>query len=152
MLGRIHEATGDTAALATAWLEVRKLDLATEPPAFSVTEDDVEKIALEALDELPAKVREKLEKVPIMIDDVPSEELVKDGVDPRVLGLFQGTPMPEDSSQAAQVTHILLFKGNLQRACVDAEHLAEEIRITVLHETAHYFGLDEEDLEALGLD
>ena len=152
MLGRIHEATGDTAAMATAWLEVRKLDLAGEPAPLVVTDDDVEKIALEALDELPAKVREKLEKVPIMIDDVPSEELVKDGVDPRVLGLFQGTPMPEDSSQAAQVTHILLFKGNLQRACVDAEHLAEEIRITVLHETAHYFGLDEEDLEALGLD
>ena len=32
------------------------------------------------------------------------------------------------------------------------DHLAEEIRITVLHETAHYFGLDEEDLEAIGLD
>ena len=53
---------------------------------------------------------------------------------------------------APTVTNILLFRVNLQRACVDADHLAEEIRITVLHETAHYFGLDEADLEALGLD
>ena len=43
-------------------------------------------------------------------------------------------------------------RANLARACVDTDHLAEEIRITVLHETAHYFGLDEADLEALGLD
>src|SRR6201999_4191179 len=113
MLGRIHEATGDNAAMATAWLEVRKLDQAAEPGPLKVSEDDVEKIAAEALDELPAKVREKLEEGPLMIDDVPSEELVKDGVDPRVLGLFQGTPMPEDGGQAGEVTHILLFRGNL---------------------------------------
>ena len=50
------------------------------------------------------------------------------------------------------VTNIRLFKTNLERAALDLDHLAEEIRITVLHETAHYFGLDEEDLEAIGLD
>ncbi|HET9625307.1 MAG TPA: metallopeptidase family protein [Kofleriaceae bacterium] len=152
MQGRIAEATGDTAAMAKAWLEVRTLDQAAEPGPLTISEDDIEKIAVGALDELPANVREKLEKVPILIDDVPSEDLVRDGVDPRVLGLFQGTPMPDDGAQAATVTNILLFRGNLQRACADADHLAEEIRITVLHETAHYFGLDEDDLEALGLD
>jgi predicted Zn-dependent protease with MMP-like domain len=87
-----------------------------------------------------------------LIDDVPSEALVADGVDPRLLGLFQGTPMPDDGALAPTITNILLFRQNLARACVDADHLAEEIRITVLHETAHYFGLDEADLEALGLD
>ena len=50
------------------------------------------------------------------------------------------------------VTNILLFKRSLERFATDEDHLAEEIRITVLHETAHYFGLDEDDLEALGLD
>ena len=90
--------------------------------------------------------------MPILIDDAPSEALIGDGLDPRLLGLFQGTPMSEDGGLAPTVTNILLFRGNLARACRDAEHLAEEIRITVLHETAHYFGLDEDDLEALGLD
>ena len=152
MLGRVHEFTGDRAAMVAAWLEVRRLDLAAEPGPLVISDDDVEQVALQTLAELPPEIREKLERVPILIDDVPSEALVADGVDPRLLGLFQGTPMPEDGALAPTVTNILLFRGNLQRACVDADHLAEEIRITVLHETAHYFGLDEDDLEALGLD
>jgi len=150
--GRVHEFTGDKAEMVEAWQEVRKLDLAGEPPTLQITEDDVEQIAAQTLADLPAKLREKLERVPILIDDVPSEALVADGVDPRLLGLFQGTPMPDDGALAPTVTNILLFRTNLARTCVDAEHLAEEIRITVLHETAHYFGLDEADLEALGLD
>lgn len=150
--GRVHEFTGDKPAMIAAFQEVRTLDLAAEPPDLEITEDDVEQIAAQTLAELPPKIREKLERVPILIDDVPSEALVADGVDPRLLGLFQGTPMPEDGALAPTVTNILLFRTNLARACVDAEHLADEIRITVLHETAHYFGLDEADLEALGLD
>jgi predicted Zn-dependent protease with MMP-like domain len=151
-LGRLHELTEDRPAMIAAWQEVRRLDLAAEPGALEISEDDVEQIALQTLAELPPQIREKLERVPILIDDVPSEALVADGVDPRLLGLFQGTPMPEDGALAPTITNILLFRGNLARACVDADHLAEEIRITVLHETAHYFGLDEDDLEALGLD
>jgi predicted Zn-dependent protease with MMP-like domain/predicted Zn-dependent protease len=152
MLGRVHEHTGDRAAMIAAWQEVRRLDLAAEPGPLVSTDDDVEQIALQTLSELPPEIHEKLERVPILIDDVPSEALVADGFDPRLLGLFQGTPMPDDGALAPTVTNILLFRGNLQRACIDADHLAEEIRITVLHETAHYFGLDEDDLEALGLD
>jgi predicted Zn-dependent protease with MMP-like domain len=87
-----------------------------------------------------------------MIDNVPSEDIVDDGYDPRMLGFFQGTPMPEDGGALPTVTNILLYKTNLERSVVDEEHLAAEIRVTVLHETAHYFGLDEDDLEALGLD
>jgi len=152
LLGRVHELTGDRAAMIAAWQEVRRLDLAADPGPLEISEDDLEQIALATLGELPPQIHEKLERVPILIDDLPSEALVADGIDPRLLGLFQGTPMPDDGALAPTVTNILLFRKNLQRACVDAEHLAEEIRITVLHETAHYFGLDEADLEALGLD
>jgi len=152
LLGRVHELTGDKAAMIAAWQEVRRLDLAAEPGPLEISEDDVEQIALQTLSELPPDIREKLERVPILIDDAPSEALVADGIDPRLLGLFQGTPMPDDGALAPTVTNILLFRANLARACTDADHLAEEIRITVLHETAHYFGLDEADLEALGLD
>jgi predicted Zn-dependent protease with MMP-like domain len=152
VLGRVHELTGDRLGMIAAWQEVRRLDLAAAPGPLEITEDDVERIALATLAELPPQIHDKLERVPILIDDLPSEALVADGLDPRLLGLFQGTPMPEDGALAPTVTNILLFRKNLQRSCVDAEHLAEEIRITVLHETAHYFGLDEADLEALGLD
>jgi len=151
-LGRVHEVTGDRDAMIAAWKQVRALDLKAPPGAVHVSEDEIERIAAATLEELPANIRQRLENVPIMIDTVPSEDIVEDGYDPRMLGFFQGTPMPEDGGTQPTVTNILLFKTNLERSAADEEHLAEEIRITVLHETAHYFGLDEDDLVALGLD
>ncbi len=154
MLGRVHEFTGDDAAKVTAWQRVRELDRAapTAPDALQISDDAVEQIALATLAELPANIRERLERVPILIDELPSEALVADSLDPRLLGVFQGTPMPDDGALAPTVTNIILFKKNLERSARDLEHLTEEIRITVLHETAHYFGLDEDDLVTLGLD
>lgn len=151
-LGRVHELTEDRPAMIAAWQKVRTLDLAAPATAISTTEDDIERITLATLAELPDNIREKLEKVPILIDDVPSEDVVNDGFDPRSLGLFSGVPMPDDGHAQPVVTNIHLYKRNLERFAEDEEHLAEEIRITVLHETAHYFGLDEDDLVALGLD
>ena len=152
LLGRVHEFTGDRAQMIAAWQEVRKLDAKAPAGPISVSEDALEQMAQEALAELPADVRARLANVPILIDDLPSDALIADGVDPRSLGLFQGTPMPEGGNLAATVTNILLFKTNLEHSAHDLDHLAEEVRITVLHETAHYFGLDEDDLERIGLD
>lgn len=152
LLGRVHEAMEDREQMIAAWQQVLRLDHDAPPGPLTVSEDQLETIALAALAELPADIREKLEKVPILIADYPSEEIVADGFDPRLLGLFQGTPMPHADNAVPSVTNILLFRKNLERYAEDEDHLAEEIRITVLHETAHYFGLDEEDLEKLGLD
>jgi len=135
-LGRAHEAAGDRAAMIEAWVGVLALDAKAPPGEVTVSEDEVERV----------------QRVPILIDDLPSEHLVRDGWDPRILGIFQGTPMPDDGSAVPAVTTILLFRKNLERFATDEDHLAEEIRITVLHETAHYFGLDDDDLEQLGLD
>jgi predicted Zn-dependent protease with MMP-like domain len=152
LLGRIHEVTNDRAAMIVAWQQVRVLDQAAPSGPLTISEDDVERIALAALAELPANIRKHLEKVPILIDDLPSEDIVDEGWDPRLLGIFQGVPLPQDGHSQPSVTNILLFRKNLERSCSDEKHLADEIRITVLHETAHYFGLDDDDLEALGLD
>jgi predicted Zn-dependent protease with MMP-like domain len=97
-------------------------------------------------------VREKLEHVPILIDDVPSAELVAEGFDPRTLGVIEGPTMADAGAVATTATHIRLFKKNLERIAHDLDNLAEEVRITVLHETAHYFGLEDDDLEKIGLD
>ena len=125
------------------------------PPALSLPDDELEAIVTAALEELPAEVHKHLANVPILVDDLPAEHLVQDGWDPRLLGIFEGTPLPEQSSVggAPSVTTIHLFKTNLERFVGDdKEALSEEIRITVLHETAHYFGLDDDDLAKLGLD
>ena len=150
LLGRIHELRDERAPMIAAWKQVRALDAKAPDPQVSISDDEVERIALAALDLLPPEVKAKLANVPILIDDVPSEALVDDGTDPRLLGLFSGAPMTE--GLAPVVTNIQLFKRNLERGANALDELAAEITITVLHETAHYFGLEEDDLVALGLD
>lgn len=151
LLGFVHQSRDDRAGMAAAWREVRELDAKLPPHEVTMSEDEIERVAREAFAELPPKVQAKLTDIPILIDDVPSEELVADGLEPRALGVFEGANMREDSL-GTTATHIRLFKTNLERAALDLDHLAEEVRITVLHETAHYFGLEDEDLEKLGLD
>ena len=138
--------------MIAAWQEVRALDAAAPADPLALSEDELERIALATLAELPAEVRTRLANVPILSDDLPWVERVEDGLEPRMLGLFQGTAMPHEGAAVPAVTNILLFRRNLARVTIDAQQLADEVRITVLHETAHYFGLDEEDLEKLGLD
>jgi predicted Zn-dependent protease with MMP-like domain len=160
-LGMVHETRGDRARAALAWLRTRELDLAGLAEldglavAWHLSEDEFAEVAERALAELPENARAYLENVPILIDQVPSEDLVREGTDPRLLGLFLGVPMPHkshmDGSSQAGLDAVFLFQRNLERASRSREHLDEEIRITVLHETAHFFGLEEDDLHELGL-
>jgi predicted Zn-dependent protease with MMP-like domain len=79
---------------------------------------------------------------------------VSGGLDPRLLGLFEGVSYREDSSLggAPQLARILLFRKNLERFSGSEDELREEIRTTLLHETGHFFGMSEEDLAGVGLD
>ena len=117
------------------------------PARSSITEDELERIATrDARRAARPRSATKLERVPILIDDVPSDDLVADGLDPRaarrVLRAARCRRDPRPTSRTS-----CLFKRNLERSATDLDHLAEEVRITVLHETAHYFGLDEDDLD-----
>jgi predicted Zn-dependent protease with MMP-like domain len=154
-LGMVHEVGGQRDAMVAAWLEVRRLDLAAPRPPWHLSPSEFEAVAEAAMAELPARIIELLENVPVLIDDAPSEDLVREGNDPRLLGLFSGVPLPvkEALSQGSTtLDSIHLYQRNLERSVASLEELEEEIRVTVLHETAHFFGLEEEDLEALGLD
>ncbi|HTM23166.1 MAG TPA: metallopeptidase family protein [Kofleriaceae bacterium] len=153
-LGQIAELRGDGDAMIGHWLRTLELDAGTPPPEWHLAVDEFERIAEAAMAELPREVLDRLENVPVMIADLPDRHLVEEGWDPRLLGLFSGVPLPEKSQVSGQAPHIdtvHLYQLNLERACADREQLAEEIRITVLHETAHFFGLDDDDLDELGL-
>jgi predicted Zn-dependent protease with MMP-like domain/Tfp pilus assembly protein PilF len=153
-VGRAHEVTGDDAAKTAAWLEVRAQDAAAPWPPWHLPAERFEAICAAALAELPARAKELLADVPVLIDDLPAEGLVADGFDPRALGLIDGPNLVEQSleGRAGRPVNIFLYQKNLEQAFADPEELAEEIRITVLHETAHYFGLDEDEVAAYGLD
>jgi predicted Zn-dependent protease with MMP-like domain/Tfp pilus assembly protein PilF len=153
-LGSVYEAREDHKAMVQAWLDTRRLDAAAPPLPWHMSLDEFEKVAEEAMAELPDEILGRLENVPILIEDVPSEEIVKEGYDPRLMGLFSGVPLPHKShamGQAPVIDAIHIFQKNLERMTSDRDELADEIRITVIHETAHFFGLEDDDLDLLGL-
>jgi len=88
-----------------------------------------------ALDELPPAIARALENVAIVVED-------EDPDDPELFGLWEAADYMPDK--------ITIFRKPLVRAFPQAAELEEEIRITVLHELAHYFGIDEDRLDELG--
>ena len=122
-------------------------------PRAAPAADEFERLAAEALDELPTEILARLGNVPVFVEDHPSEALVLEGLDPRTLGLFHGIAMPDQSvlGPGPDLGVIHLFQRNLEREVPDDDELAEQIRITVLHETAHYFGAGEQDMHRFGL-
>jgi tetratricopeptide (TPR) repeat protein len=152
-LGMAYEEKEDTRAMVKAWLRVRELDLEEPAVAWSMTQEEFEKVAEDALGELPDRIGKLLENVPIVAADYPSIEIVAEGNDPRMLGFFSGVPYPEKShlGGAPHLDCVFLYKLNIERVSRNRDEAAKEIRITLLHETGHFFGLSEEELEAMGL-
>jgi predicted Zn-dependent protease with MMP-like domain len=153
LLGTVLEELGDRAGMVREWLAVRRLDEEADPLRRHLDAGQFEQIAESALAELPPELREQLGNVAVIVDDRPSEALVRDGVDPRLLGMFSGISMPHQSSFGGapfpEIIHI--FQRNLEAGARSEQELVEQIRITVIHETAHYFGFDEDGLARLGL-
>jgi predicted Zn-dependent protease with MMP-like domain len=116
--------------------------------------DFIESTAEFVLAHVPAEFGERLRGVPIVLEPRPHPELVREGFDPRSLGLFEGLAHGrlEAGDSAVAPTRIVLYYANLLADFPDHEELADEIEITILHEIGHFFGLDEDDLERLGLE
>ena len=99
-----------------------------------------------ALDELPPHLASALTNVAVVVEDENAE-------DPDLLGLYHGVPLPERGDMAGLPPDtISIYRIPLEESFPDPAELREEIRITVLHELAHYFGLDEDRLAELGYD
>jgi predicted Zn-dependent protease with MMP-like domain len=98
-----------------------------------------------ALESLPAELRDALSNVEIVVEDENRE-------DPDVFGLYLGIPLPERHDYAGVLPDkIAIYRLPLEDEFGhDPELLVEEIRITVVHELAHHFGIDEDRLAELG--
>jgi predicted Zn-dependent protease with MMP-like domain len=99
-----------------------------------------------ALDELPPHLAAALKNVAVVVEDENPE-------DPDLLGLYHGVPLPERGDTAGMLPDkISIYRVPLEESFPDPDELREEIRVTVLHELAHYFGMDEERIADLGYD
>jgi len=121
-----------------------------------VDHDQIRKEVARVLDRLPRRFREQLHNVEFVVEARPSIELLRaEGLDPRhdsLYGIYQGVPLPDRSSLDPPLLpdKITIFAEPLQEDFSDPEELREEIRLTVLHEIAHYFGMDEDEIDDLG--
>ena len=103
----------------------------------------------EAIAQLPDPIRLRIEHVPIIVQDRPDREVVEQGFDPRSLGMFDGVPFADQG--APTLTRIMVFQRNVEDCVENETELEDEVYVTLLHETGHFFGLSEEDLALRGL-
>jgi predicted Zn-dependent protease with MMP-like domain len=131
-------------------------------------EERFDALVRDAIDALPSRIRELLDEIPVVVLPQPSRPMLKDlGIDPddpdaadELCGLHTGTAITERSIERSGElpTVIHLFRrgivsvaGGWDGAEAD-DRIYEQVRITLLHEIGHHFGLDEGDLAGLGYD
>jgi predicted Zn-dependent protease with MMP-like domain len=153
-LGLACATLGRDSEKVTAFLEVLRLDALSSHEIPSWVADLVYEEAKATIEGLPAEMRQRLGAVTVLVEALPGEDIVKSGFDPRLLGFFDGATSEEQGGLDAPATptRIVLFSQNLADAVDDEDQLRDEVVITVLHEVGHFFGLDEDDMERLGLD
>ena len=108
----------------------------------------------DALDEIPDALATELENVAVMVEDWPTrEQLSRVGARGTLLGLYEGVPLTARgplSYSGVAPDRITIFQGPLSRRARDVDQLAAQVRVTVLHEVGHYFGMDDARLHELG--
>jgi predicted Zn-dependent protease with MMP-like domain len=115
---------------------------------LDMSQEDFEALVGEALDEIPPGLTRLMNNVAVFVEDEPPVG------DPDLLGLYEGTPLTERDASYAGVLpdRIVIFRGPILRFCADADEVVDEVHITVVHEIAHHFGIDDERLHELGYD
>ena len=111
-----------------------------------------ERLVNQVFQGLPDRVRDELDNVGFVVEDEPRGSHL-DGEDGELFGLYVGTPLNERGGGYTLTVPdvITLFRGPLERAFPDPGELRSQVRITLLHEIAHHLGIDEDDVEELGL-
>jgi predicted Zn-dependent protease with MMP-like domain len=113
-------------------------------------------LVADAIDELPERFARRLSNVEVIVDDEPSAELLEDlGLHTdydTLFGLYEGTPLHERSAEDmfSLPDRITLYYRPLVRASRNPVALRREIRKTLVHEIAHFFGLEDEEIEREG--
>jgi predicted Zn-dependent protease with MMP-like domain len=113
-----------------------------------------EQLVAEALATIPQRFRKAMANIAIVVEDEPSRELLDTmdlEADDTLLGLYQGIPLTERSWSYGNALpdRILLFQGPLERDADDEDDLVIAVGETLIHEIGHYFGLSEEEIEAI---
>jgi predicted Zn-dependent protease with MMP-like domain len=118
------------------------------------------KLVEEALDALPRRFRKRIHNVSVLVEDVPPERMSHEGsrnagiadpddADSLLLGVFEGVPTIRKSvfDVPSGPDRIVLYQKNIEAVCSNEDEIRQEVRLTVIHELGHYFGMTEAQLE-----
>ena len=115
------------------------------------------RLVADALDSLPPEFLRRMENVVVLVEDVPREQRHSRAPAPRsqkpktlLLGVFVGVPATQRSVfSPAGPAHIVLYQKNIESVCHSDAEIRTQVRLTVMHEIGHYFGMSEEQLRHL---
>jgi predicted Zn-dependent protease with MMP-like domain len=146
------------AAAEDAFRRAAELDPEAYPAPRRSSREAFESLVRSASDHLPERFQQPLSEVVVSVDDLPTDEILRSEsvpLDPELFGLFVGVPLTARTTFAVGgelPPRVMIFQRNLERCFTVEAQLVEEIARTLYHELGHYLGMDEDDLEAIGLD
>ena len=151
------ELEGDSAGAERCFARAARLDPEGHPVPPRLDDPDFDALVEEAVSDLPQRYRSALARARLVTEPLPFAALVPRGdpaaTPPDLLGLFTGPTLHElaEDASAELPPTIYLFQRNLERVARDRAQLVLEIRTTLFHELGHLLGLDEDEVDALGL-
>ncbi len=111
---------------------------------IQVAEPEFEELVADALDELPEPLVQMVDNLVVVVEDRhPTEEL---------LGLYEGVPLTERDDYGGLVMpdRVTIYRLAICEICDTLEDVVDEVLVTVVHEVAHHFGIDDDELHELG--
>jgi predicted Zn-dependent protease with MMP-like domain len=120
-----------------------------------VSEEEFHTMMDTAIESIPAVFKDKIENLAFIVEQYPTEsDLGRLGLKDKytLLGLYSGIPFTHRTTWYAGVTpdRIILFQKNIESYCDDLAELKEKIKEVVIHEVAHYFGMNEDEIRRAG--
>jgi len=119
------------------------------PQRWRTNRRTFERVVAEELARLPAQFRERISNLAVIVAEWPEDEAPdQDADDTELLGLYQGIPYGARSSDYSMVLpdRITIYRQPILSICRTEAEAREEIRLTVIHEVGHYFGLGDDEL------
>ncbi len=112
-----------------------------------MSRDEFERAVEDGLAAIPSELARAISNVAVMVeDDSPTD-------DPELLGLYEGVPLTardEAWAMGSMPDRITIFRRPILRRCTSADEVVRQVAITVVHEVAHHFGIDDDRLDELG--
>ena len=156
-LGRVLEFQGRYPQAMVSFQKAQTLDKEHYQAPRRIRDEDLDAVMQDAIAGLPERIRAAIDDVPVLVEEYPTEDMLRETdppFPPDILGFFRGTSKFDKSvaHSGTLPSTIHIFRRNIEHFVGEREEVVDELRVTLLHEIGHSLGMDEEELEALGLE